>query len=215
MNVRHCPITSSRLVMWGGLACLNYMTTCKKDVSTTSTVAAHLIEVYHDVALWSSTAHNTLQHQGEEQPSGLRHVQVVGVVLVPVLNRCHHLVIICADYLQVLKIWNPLVEGANEVLKTYLKVPSQKRSVNLNSSVRSQSSSSKLVIRHFLTWFSQDQQRLDLRRFMPCTKKEDRLHLISLNPLYRARRGRGCVSFSRKLTAHMDGWIDWSKHCGY
>lgn len=61
--------------------------------------SAHLIEVYHDVALWSSAAHHTLQHQGEEQPPRLRHVQVVGVILVPVLDRCHHLVIVCADYL--------------------------------------------------------------------------------------------------------------------
>ena len=69
-----------------------------------STATAYLIQVYHDVALRSSTAHNVLQHQGEEQPSGLRHVQVVGVILVPVLNRCHHLVVICADYLQVLNV---------------------------------------------------------------------------------------------------------------
>lgn len=67
-----------------------------------STAAAYLIEVYHDIALRASAAHNILQRQCEEQPPGLRHVQVVGIILVPVLNRCHHLVIICADYLQVL-----------------------------------------------------------------------------------------------------------------
>lgn len=73
-------------------------------------VIAHLIEVYHDVALGSSTAHDTLEHQSEEQPPRLRHVQVVGVILVPVLNRCHHLVIICADYLQVLNKLNSSVD---------------------------------------------------------------------------------------------------------
>lgn len=67
-----------------------------------SSVTVYLIQVDHDVALGSSTAHNVLQHQGEQKSSGLRHVQVVGVILVPVLNRCHHLVIIRADYLQVL-----------------------------------------------------------------------------------------------------------------
>ncbi len=67
-----------------------------------SVVAAHLIKVYHDVALRSSAAHYALQHKGEEQPSGLGHVQVVRVILVPVLNCCHHLVIVCADYLQIL-----------------------------------------------------------------------------------------------------------------
>lgn len=70
----------------------------------TAPVASYLIEVYHDVSLWSSAAHSVLQHQCEEQPSGLRHVQVVRVVLVPVLNRCHHLVVIGANYLQVLKV---------------------------------------------------------------------------------------------------------------
>lgn len=69
---------------------------------SSSAVDAYLIKVYHDVALRSSAAHDALQHQGEEQPSGLRHVQVVGVILVPVLNRCHHLVIVRADDLQVL-----------------------------------------------------------------------------------------------------------------
>lgn len=62
----------------------------------------YLIQVYHDVVFWTSTAHNILQHQCEEQPSVPWHVQVVWIVLVPVLNRCHHLVIIGADYLQVL-----------------------------------------------------------------------------------------------------------------
>lgn len=68
-------------------------------------VIAHLIEIYHDVAFRSSAAHHTLKHQSEEQPPRLRHIQVVGIVLVPVLNRCRHLVIICADYLQVLNKW--------------------------------------------------------------------------------------------------------------
>lgn len=65
---------------------------------------AHLVQVYHDVALGSAAAHNALQHQREEQAPGLGHVQVVGVVLVPVLDGHHHLVVVCADYLQVLDI---------------------------------------------------------------------------------------------------------------
>lgn len=69
-------------------------------------IKAHLIEVYHDVALGSSAAHNALQHQREEQAPGLGHVQVVGVVLVPVLDGHHHLVIVGADYLQVLNKGN-------------------------------------------------------------------------------------------------------------
>lgn len=72
---------------------------------TALSLPAYLIEIDHDVALWSFTAHDILQHQGEEQPSGLGHVQVVGLILMPVLNCCHHLVIICADDLQVLNIW--------------------------------------------------------------------------------------------------------------
>lgn len=68
----------------------------------TDRIKAHLIEVYHDVALGSSAAHNALQHQREEQAPGLGHVKVVGVVLVPVLDGHDHLVIVRADYLQVL-----------------------------------------------------------------------------------------------------------------
>lgn len=65
-------------------------------------LSAHLVEVYHDVALGSAAAHDALQHQGEEQAPGLGHVQVVGVVLVPVLDGHHHLVVVRADDLQVL-----------------------------------------------------------------------------------------------------------------
>lgn len=65
-------------------------------------LSAHLVEVYHDVALGSATAHDALQHQSEEQAPGLGHVQVVGVVLVPVLDGHHHLVVVRADNLQVL-----------------------------------------------------------------------------------------------------------------
>lgn len=65
---------------------------------------AHLVEVYHDVALGSAAANDTPQHQREEQAPGFGHVQVVGVVLVPVLDGHHHLVVVCADYLQVLDI---------------------------------------------------------------------------------------------------------------
>lgn len=65
-------------------------------------VIAHLVEVDHDVAFGSSTAHHALQHQSKEEPPGLGHVEVIGVVLVPVLNGRHHLVVISADYLEVL-----------------------------------------------------------------------------------------------------------------
>lgn len=63
---------------------------------------AHLVEVDHDVAFGAPTAHHALQHQSEEEPPGLGHVEVIGIVLVPVLNGCHHLVVISADYLEVL-----------------------------------------------------------------------------------------------------------------
>lgn len=93
-----------------------------------STAAAYLIQVYHDVALGPSAAHDVLQHQGEEQTSGLRHVQVVGVVLVPVLNRCHHLVIISADNLQVLNTQQSLAERG--LMKRFLRTQRRAKSVS-------------------------------------------------------------------------------------
>lgn len=72
-------------------------------------VIAHLVEVDHDVAFGSPTAHHALQHQSEEEAPGLGHVEVIGVVLVPVLNGCNHLVVIRADYLEVLNKPKPLV----------------------------------------------------------------------------------------------------------
>lgn len=130
---------------------------------------AYFVEVYHDVALRPAAAHNVLQHQGEEQPSGLGHVQVVGVILVPVLNRRHHLVIICADYLQILKIENSFV-GVSAWISQLNKTKRFRELIYMSSFNKEvilyynkeKSMCSELVIHHIETSFSQVQQQLDL-----------------------------------------------------
>lgn len=62
----------------------------------------YLIEVDHDVALGAHAADHVLQSQGVVDPRRVRHVQVVGFVLVPLLYGCNHAVFICTDHVQVL-----------------------------------------------------------------------------------------------------------------
>jgi len=62
----------------------------------------YLVEVHHDVALGAHAADHVLQGQRVVDPRGLRHVQVVGLVLVPLPHRRHHAVLVRADDVQVL-----------------------------------------------------------------------------------------------------------------
>lgn len=65
-------------------------------------MVAHLVEVHHDVALGAHAAHHVLQSQGVVDPRRVGHVQVVGLVLVPLLHGRHHAVLVRADHVQVL-----------------------------------------------------------------------------------------------------------------
>lgn len=65
-------------------------------------LVTYLIEVDHDVALRASAALDILQGQGEVDAPGVWDVEVVGVVLVPFLDGCKHLVLIGADDMHVL-----------------------------------------------------------------------------------------------------------------
>lgn len=66
-------------------------------------LVTYLIEVDHDVALWTPAALNVLQGQCKIDPPCVRDIEVVGVILVPFLNRCKHLILIRADDMHVLK----------------------------------------------------------------------------------------------------------------
>lgn len=61
-----------------------------------------LIEIHHDVALGANAAHHILEGQGVIDPRCVGHIQVIGVILVPLLHSCHHKVFIRADHMQVL-----------------------------------------------------------------------------------------------------------------
>lgn len=65
-------------------------------------LVTYLIEVDHDIALRASAALDILQGQGEVDTPGVWDVEVVGVVLIPFLDRCKHLILICADDVHVL-----------------------------------------------------------------------------------------------------------------
>lgn len=65
-------------------------------------LVTYLIEVDHDIAFRPSAALDVLQGQGEVDAPGVRDVEVVGVVLVPFLDGCEHLVLISADNVHVL-----------------------------------------------------------------------------------------------------------------
>lgn len=67
-----------------------------------SGVMTYLIEVNHHIALQPLTTLDIFQGQGEVDPSGVRDVQIVCVVLVPLLHSCKHLILICADNMHVL-----------------------------------------------------------------------------------------------------------------
>lgn len=64
----------------------------------------YLIEVDHDIALRASAALHILQGQGEVDTTSVWDIEVVCVILVPFLDRCKYLVLICADDMHVLKI---------------------------------------------------------------------------------------------------------------
>lgn len=62
----------------------------------------YLIKVNHDIPLQSSTAFHIFQGQSEVNPSGVRNIQVVCIILVPLLNSCKYLILSCAYNMHVL-----------------------------------------------------------------------------------------------------------------
>ena len=62
----------------------------------------YLIEVNHHIPLQPLTTLDIFQGQGEVHPSGVRDIQVVRVILVPLLYSCKHLILICADNMHIL-----------------------------------------------------------------------------------------------------------------
>lgn len=77
----------------------------------------YLIEVNHHIPLQPLTTLDIFQGQGEVDPSGVGDVQIVCVVLVPLLNSCKHLILICADNMHVLgKRKEKQVIGGSSVL---------------------------------------------------------------------------------------------------
>ena len=62
----------------------------------------HLVEVDHDVSLEAHAADHVLQSQSVVDPRCVRHIQVVGFILVPLLHGGDHAVLICADHMQLL-----------------------------------------------------------------------------------------------------------------
>lgn len=66
-------------------------------------LVTYLIEVDHDIAFRASATLDILQGQGEVDTTGVWDVEVVGVILVPFLNCCKHLILICANDMHVLK----------------------------------------------------------------------------------------------------------------
>lgn len=65
-------------------------------------VMTYLIEVNHHIPLQPLTTLDIFQGQGEVHPSGVRDIEIVCVVLVPLLNSCKHLILIGADNVHVL-----------------------------------------------------------------------------------------------------------------
>lgn len=65
-------------------------------------VMTYLIEVNHHVPIQPLTTLDIFQCQGEVHPSGVRDIQIVCVVLVPLLNSCKYLILSCADNMHVL-----------------------------------------------------------------------------------------------------------------
>ena len=62
----------------------------------------YLIEVNHHIPFQSLTTLHVFQGQGEIHPSGVGDIQIVCVVLVPLLNSCKHLTLVCADNMHIL-----------------------------------------------------------------------------------------------------------------
>lgn len=65
-------------------------------------IVTYLIEVYHHIALQVSAALDIFQSQGEVDPSGIRDVEIIRIVLVPFLDCSKHLILISADDVHVL-----------------------------------------------------------------------------------------------------------------
>ena len=63
----------------------------------------HLIQVQHLVPPDSPGGLDVLHGQGEVDPSGVRQVKVIGVILVPLLHRSKHLLLVCTDDVHVLR----------------------------------------------------------------------------------------------------------------
>lgn len=59
--------------------------------------SSHLIQIQHLVPSDAPCGLDVLHGQGEVDPSGVRQVEVVGVVLVPLLHGGEHLLLIGAD----------------------------------------------------------------------------------------------------------------------
>lgn len=66
-------------------------------------IVTYLIEVYHHIALQVLTALDIFQSQSEVDPSGIRDVKIVCIILVPLLNCRKYLILIRADNMHVLE----------------------------------------------------------------------------------------------------------------
>lgn len=63
---------------------------------------AYLVQIQHLVPSDAPSGLDIFHGQGEVDPSCIRQVEVIGVVLVPLLHRCEYLLLIGADDVQVL-----------------------------------------------------------------------------------------------------------------
>lgn len=62
-----------------------------------------LVKVDHAVASQATAGPDVLQGQGEVHPTRVRYVQVVGIILVPLLDSGENLTLICAHNMHVLE----------------------------------------------------------------------------------------------------------------
>lgn len=62
-----------------------------------------LVKVDHAVASEATAGPDVFQGQGEVHPTRVRYVQIVGVVLVPLLDGGENLTLICAHNMHVLE----------------------------------------------------------------------------------------------------------------
>lgn len=73
-----------------------------QDGTASLALRTYLIEVDHHITLQPSATLDILQGQREVDPSSIRYIKVVGIVLVPLLNSCKHLILIRADNVHIL-----------------------------------------------------------------------------------------------------------------